>query len=32
MPHVFQVPLCDAPEGKAAWKKMREFLAAHLAE
>jgi acetyl esterase/lipase len=32
MPHVFQVPLADAPEGKAAWKKMREFLAKHLAE
>ncbi len=32
MPHVFQVPLADAPEGKAAWKKMREFLARNVAE
>lgn len=32
MPHVFQVPLADAPEGKAAMRKMREFLAKHLAD
>ena len=32
MPHVFQAALADAPEGKAAMRKMREFLAKHLAE
>jgi acetyl esterase/lipase len=32
MPHVFQVPLADAPEGKAAWRRMRAFLERRLAE